>query len=86
MSTHRKVKGYTRSTHKIEKVDYSEDYLLCLCGWEGRAYDVPITSVFYKKELDWPDHRRTAEPIGVTIGKYAPSFMVSHKDKVKISA
>jgi hypothetical protein len=37
--------------HVIEKVDYSEDYLLCTCGWEGKAYD------------DIRQHAKTAPPV-----------------------
>lgn len=35
MSDHRR----NSKTHKIKDISYSEDWLLCICGWEGKAYD-----------------------------------------------
>lgn len=39
-------------THKIQDITFTPDYLLCVCGWEGKAYDI----VGYRK------HTREAEP------------------------
>lgn len=64
MTTHPKVRGpYSRSGHRIDIIDYSEDYLLCICGWEGFAYDrIPRTEKFIE-EKDYPLHKKTAEKI-----------------------
>lgn len=41
-----------RGTHWIQDIKFSADYLLCICGWEGKAYDETL----YRK------HRQTAPP------------------------
>lgn len=40
-----------KSTHLIENVDYSEDSLLCVCGWLGKAYG-----------SDFRKHQKESEP------------------------
>lgn len=42
----------SKSTHRIEDISYSQDYLLCNCGWEGKALD----------EDDYKTHKRTSPP------------------------
>lgn len=70
-----------RSTHKIKDVSYSRDWLLCICGWEGRAYDT------VKDTLDWPSHRRNAEPITIEIEKlYQGNYAKTTRSKKEVAA
>ena len=39
--------------HVIAEVSYSKDYLKCICGWKGKAYDLK----------DYYEHRKIAPPI-----------------------
>ena len=39
--------------HVIFEVDYSRDHLQCICGWEGKAYDLK----------EYYQHRKVAPPI-----------------------
>lgn len=80
--------GYSRSTHRIADIDYSEDYLLCICGWEGFAKDRLAGSEDFIVKKDYSTHRRKAPPVDEEFenkyrGHYATTVAPS-KEKVMI--
>lgn len=47
-------------SHVIQDISYSQDWLLCVCGWEGKAYSVEA----------FRNHQKTSEPFdGHSISK-----------------
>ncbi len=60
-------------SHVIADIRYATDYMLCVCGWEGKAYDIPGLR----------KHQRDSEPYEGEIleklhtGKFNPSFSSS---------
>lgn len=71
-------KASYRSTHKILQIIYKDDFLLCICGWIGRAYD---NSELKGDDKDWPFHRRNAPPTDLMIDKAFASTIATQYRK-----
>ena len=49
----KQCKGYLLTKHVILNISFERDWLQCICGWEGKAYDLK----------DYFGHRKIAPPI-----------------------
>jgi hypothetical protein len=54
----------TKGTHVIENLIYAKDYLLCVCGWEGKAWDLS----------DFGKHKKASLPTDKKMPKERTTF------------
>ena len=70
MSSHNLNHNRRKTNHVIERIDYSENYILCICGWDGKPDQLK-------------QHQKDSPPLPDIAYENAWKKMYAAKDRVR---